>query len=154
MKKRFNIIDVLIIACAVLIVFSIIFRGQIISFFGSTQNLDAFTVVFESDPVDNRIITTLKSGQSVTWVENSKVLGTLAEFEVTEATVYTVQTNGTLIQTKSDSQSVIRGTLDITAALRDGACYVSGTNFLGGGMNITLRTEYATFTVTVISVNA
>lgn len=152
MKKRFNLIDALIIVCVALIVLSVIFRGQIISAFSIRRNLDSFVVTFESDPVDNRVLSTLKNGQSVTWVENGAVLGKLDGYSSEAAVFYTADRFGELVETESKDQSIIKGRMTVTAAYRDGSCYVSGTEFLGGGMQLTLRTEYATFTVTVISV--
>lgn len=152
MKKRFNIIDVLIIVCVAFIALAVVFRGQITAAISAGKNLDSFTVTFESDPVDNMSLRTLKAGQSIIWVEADTELGTMYDYRAEEARIYTAAADGKLVESKSDSQSVIRGSMKIKAEYRDGSCYVSGTRFLGGGMKLTLRTEYATFTVTVISV--
>ncbi len=152
MKKRFNIIDVLIIVCVAFIALAVVFRGQITAAISAGKNLDSFTVTFESDPMDNMTARTLKAGQSVVWVETDTELGSMYDYSSEAARVYTADRDGKLVESKSDSQSVIKGTMKIRAEYRDGSCYVSGTEFLGGGMKLTLRTEYATFTVTVISV--
>ena len=151
-KKRFNIVDCVILLCVILIIVAVVFRAQIIDYIARGENLSEYTVVFESDPIGNSYASYITAGKQIEWVETNSVIGEIKNIEsVTPADVYTVRSDGTLMVTPSDSESVVRGTLTVRASDKDG-CFISGTDFVGAGMKMTLRSNNALFTVTVISV--
>ena len=49
--KKFNVIDVMIVICTVLIIVATVFRGQVIDFLADKENLSEFTLKFESEPL-------------------------------------------------------------------------------------------------------
>ena len=151
-KKKFNVVDGIIIACVLLIVAAVVFRARIVEFIASGQNLSEYTIAFESEPVGNSYAGYITPGKSIEWVEKNDVIGTIASIESTKpAEMYTVCSDGKLLITESDSEYVIHGTLSVKAADKDG-CFVSGTEFVGAGMEMTLRSNNTVFTVTVLSV--
>ena len=151
-KKRFNIIDVMIIICAVLIILATVFRAQVISFLSDGENLSEFTVSFESEPIMNSYSGYVVAGKAVEWVEKDKSLGTIRSIDRIEAAkLQSIGADGKFITIISDTSSVIKGTLSIKAADKNG-CFVSGTEFIGAGMKLTLQIPNVVFTVNVISV--
>ena len=151
-KRKINFIDIIILLCVAIIIASAFFRTQIIQYIADGKNLSTYSVSFESDPVENGYISYIKTGNSVEWVEKNMTVGTVGALEApTPATVYTLTSSGVLTSTPSDTTSTVRGSLSILAADNDG-CFVSGTEFIGAGMKMTLRTGNAVFTVTVLSV--
>ncbi|MBR2459981.1 MAG: DUF4330 family protein [Clostridia bacterium] len=151
-KKTFNIIDVLIIVCVALLVLATVFRAQVISFFSDRENLSEFVVSFRSEPLENSYVGYVKAGRNIEWVENKLEIGEIrAVTQSYPAKVYTVGTDGTLIITEDDSTSVLEGTLLVRAAAKDG-CFISGTEFIGAGTKMTLRTQNVLFEVTVLAV--
>ena len=151
-KRKFNIVDCVIILCAVLIVTAVIFRSQIIEFISRGENLSEYTVAFETDPIANSYAGYITTGKRIEWVEKNSVIGEIMSIESSvPEDIYTVCSDGTLLVTQSDSKTVIRGTLSVKAADKDG-CFISGTDFVGAGMKMTLRSNNAVFTVTVLSV--
>ena len=153
-KKRFNIVDCVILLCVILIIVAVVFRAQIIDYIARGENLSEYTVVFESDPVGNSYASYITAGKQIEWVETGSIIGEIKTVEsATPADVYTIRSDGKLMVTPSDSETVVRGTLTVRASDRDG-CFISGTDFVGAGMKMTLRSNSAVFTVTVISVTS
>ena len=85
-------------------------------------------------------------------MEKGHVIGTINAVNAPKpAEIVTVNHEGTLTTTVSDTASTVSGTISVSAADMDG-CFISGTDFIGAGMKMTLKTDSAVFTVTVISV--
>ena len=151
-KRKVNFIDIIILICVAVIAASAFFRTQIINYIAEGKNLSSYSVAFESDPTENGYVSYMKTGNTVEWVEKGMEIGTVGALNTPKpSTVYTLNSNGVLISTPSDTTSVVSGTISILAADNDG-CFVSGTEFIGAGMKMTLRTGNAVFTVTVLSV--
>lgn len=151
-KKKINFIDIILLLCVALIAFSAFFRSQIIDYIAKGKNLSTYSVAFESDPIENGYVSYLKTGNTVEWVEKGMNIGTVGALNsAVPSTVYTLNGEGVLMSTPSDTTSTVSGTLSVLAADNDG-CFVSGTEFIGAGMKMTIRTGNAIFTVTVLSV--
>ena len=150
--KKFQLIDFLIILCTLLIAAVGIFRGAITGYIATGKNLTQYIVAFESDEIPNSYIGLIKSGEEIEWVEKGIMIGSINAVNPSKPSEkISVATDGTLKTTVSDTSSTVSGTLEISAADMDG-CFVSGTEFIGAGMKMTLKTESTVFTVTVLSV--
>ena len=164
-KKRFNVIDVMIIIAALLIIFGIIFRAQIIDVFNSGGKQTTFTVTFEADSVPNALAEKIVDGEGVTWLEKSLSLGTLSGIEKTPSTIYVPNTessldslllpykDGTYNALPSAELTKITGSFTALGSSKNG-CYVNGTDFLAAGMTVTVVTATAELQVTVTSITA
>lgn len=150
-RKRFNAIDVLIILCVALIVLSVVFRGHIINFFSDQENLTEYTVEFISEPTKNEVAAAIVNGASLTWTEYDCLLGSITELSTEKASIHSLDSSGVLHTSLSETESTVNGKIKVFAANNAG-CYVSGSHFLAAGMQITLKTDKAQFTVTVTSV--
>ena len=152
-KKRFNFIDVIILLCVALIVLAVVFRAQITGYIAGGKNLVGYSVAFQSEPVENGIVGYIKSGNTVEWVEKGIEIGTVNALNApADAEIYTLSSDGKLIVAPSTSAKKLSGTLAIMGYEKDGGCFVSGTEFIGAGMKMTLRSGNTVFTVTVLSV--
>ena len=150
--KRLQLIDVLIVLCTVLIIAVAVFRGALTGYIATGKNLTQYTVAFASDDIPNTYVGLIKSGEEVAWVEKGHVIGTINAVNTPKpAEIVTVNHEGTLTTTVSDTASTVSGTISVSAADMDG-CFISGTDFIGAGMRMTLKTGSAVFTVTVLSV--
>ncbi len=165
-KKHFNIIDVMIIICALLITVGIIFRAQIIDIFNSGGKQTTFTVTFEAENVGNTLAKKITDGSSVTWIEKSIQLGALSELNKEAAVIYVPNTvtntfpmlggntsykDGAYNKLTSAEQSKITGSFTAQGNSNNG-CYINGTDFLAAGMTITLATATAEFEVIITSI--
>lgn len=164
-KKHFNIIDVMIIICALLITVGIIFRAQIIDVFNSSGKHTTFTVTFEAENVPSNISEQITDGSSVTWTEKSLQLGALSGLNKKAAVVYVPNTvtnplqmfggvsykDGTFNKVTSSDLFKITGSFTAQGNTNNG-CYINGTDFLAAGMTVTLATSTAEFTAIITSI--
>ena len=152
-KKRFNFIDVVILLCVALIVTAAIFRAQITEYIASGKNLVEYRVSFETDPTEPIFLEHINVGQKVEWVEKGMVIGEISRRDEAPAPeiVYSIGSNGNLVTFVNEEEKILKGELSINAYEKNG-CFVSGTEFIGAGMKMTLRSNNVIFTVTVLEV--
>ena len=151
-KKKINFIDVVILICVALIILVAVFRGQITEYISGGKNLTSYSIAFESDPIGNSYVGYISTGNTVEWMEKGMEIGSIGSLETPiPSSVYTLGHDGKLIISESDSSKTVRGTLTVHA-LDNNGCFVSGTDFIGAGMKMTLKSNNAVFTVTVLSV--
>lgn len=153
-NKKLRPVDIVILLCIAAIAVVAILRPTLVGYIASEKNLDQYTVAFVSDDIPNSYIGNLKSGDRVEWVEKGIQIGKITAInEPVPASIQSFDSDGKLLITESDMSSTVSGTISVLAANRDG-CFISGTEFIGAGMKITLKTETTVFTVTVLSVKA
>ncbi len=163
-KKHFNIIDVMIIICALLITAGIIFRAQIIDVFNSSGKQTTFTVTFEAENVPAALSENFSDGNTVTWTQKSLQLGALSGLNKEAAVIYVPNTvtppssnggasykDGTYSKVTSSDLFKITGSFTAQGNSNNG-CYINGTHFLAAGMTITLATSTAEMQVVITSI--
>ena len=166
-KKHFNIIDVMIIICVLLITLGIIFRAQIIESFNSGGKQTTFTVTFEAENVSADVAAMITDGSSVTWIEKSLKLGTLSGLTRENSVIYVPNTvtesalpfgesntykDGTYNKVTSSDLVTVKGSFTAQGNQNKG-CYVNGTDFLAAGMTVTLATATAQITAVITSIS-
>ena len=153
-KKRFNIVDAMIILGILLIAASIIFRTQIIILLNSDTTKNEYTITFEAESVDNAFAGLIKNESEVTWIENGVSLGTLeAVSKPSNALIYSTDENGAISFVESETSSKVTGRLSVKAISNNG-CYIDGTHFIAAGMTVTLATKDVQFTAVITSVTS
>lgn len=152
-KKRFNIVDAIIILGVLVIAASIIFRAQIITFFSSDTTKDEYTIRFEAEYVDNAFIPLITGGNLVTWIDKDVSFGIIERISSSEkAKIYESDANGKLTIFESDTHSKIVGEITVEAISNNG-CYIDGIHLIAAGMNVTLSTKNIQFNAVITSVN-
>ena len=151
-KKRFNIIDFIIILGVLIIAASIIFRTQIITFFSADASNDEYTLTFEIELINNEDAALIDLNDTLTWIENDISFGTIKELSAPKkASIYEKDQNGNIIFSLSETQSTLTGTINLDAITNNG-CYVDGMYFVGAGMTVTLATKNVQFTAIITAV--
>ena len=150
-KKKFNIIDALIIIIVLLMVFAVIFRSQIISLFSDTGTKTECEIYFICEEIPNDLVGMVTNGAAVTWIEADAEMGRITEItEPVKSDVYETY-EGKLILKKSDTTMKFTGKISGSAISNNG-CYINGTDFLAAGMNITISTGTVQFEALVTDV--
>lgn len=151
-KKRFNIVDAIIILGVLVIAASIIFRTQIIMFFSSDTTKSEYTISFDAESIDNDLVSLIKTGAEVAWIENGISIGTLKNVSSPIVSkIYTTDENGVISVTESETHRKLTGKLTVDAISNNG-CYIEGTHFIAAGMTVTLATKDVQFTAVITSV--
>ncbi len=149
--KRFNFIDVLIILLLVLIIVGVIFRAQIITFFGDGERRRQCVIEFRADAVPQETVGYVKTGKMYTWVEKDVSLGYLKSVRVSPAVNYIQNPDGTYKTATDPSSYAINGSISAEVLYDDG-CYVGGSAFLAPGMELTIHSEDAEFKLIVTAI--
>lgn len=150
-KKRFNVIDVLIILGILLIVLALIFRAQIINVFNDTGSRTECRITFIADELPNDTANSVRAGEQMTWLDRDISLGAIESVNVSPATVYVQSLDGSYSPVVSDTLKQLTCTV-VTTCLPDNGCYIDGKYFVAKGMSMLLSTPTAQFNVTVIAV--
>ncbi len=151
-KKKFNVVDALIIVLFAIMLLVIIFRAQLISLFNNNGKRTAVEISFECEAVDNEIANSITDQSTLYWVETDDILGTL-NITVSPAASQILYYNedGELCTRKSETTQAFSGVIKGTAINNNG-CYIDGTDFLASGMTITITNGKAQFTALITSV--
>lgn len=151
-KRKFNIVDVLIILAILLIAASVIFRSHIINFFNTEITRQECSIYFEAEYVDNASASVLSTDTPLLWIEKNVEFGTIISiFDVQASEMISEDENGNLILTKSDTHSRVTGKINITAVSNNG-CYIDGIHFICAGQSLTLSTRSTQFSATITSI--
>lgn len=151
-KKKFNVVDALIIVLFVIMLLVVIFRAQLISLFNDNGKRASVEISFECEAIDNEIASSVTDQSILQWVEADTTLGTLTITSApTAAQILYYNDDGELCVRTSETQQAFSGTIRGTAINNNG-CYIDGTDFLASGMTITVTNGKAQFTVLITSV--
>ena len=152
-RKRFNVIDALIILLLIVMVLVVVFRAQLISLFNDTGTKRNVEITFVCESIDKEIYDrSVLNGERLSWVEPNVSLGVFTlEGEKAAADVYYYNNAGELCVKKSDTDYTFSGKIAGTAIDNKG-CYINGTDFLASGMTVTLTNGKAQFTAIITGV--
>lgn len=150
-KKRFNVIDVLIIIGILLIVLALIFRTQIINVFSDEGSRTECRITVIADELPTDTANSVKKGDQITWLDRDVSIGTVESVNLAPSTVYVQGLDGSYTPVVSGSLNQLTCTI-VTTCLSDNGCYIDGKYFVAKGMTMLLSTPTAQFKVTVIAV--
>ncbi len=150
-EKRFNFIDLLIILTVLLIAAAVIFRAQIITFFNDGERRSESVITFKADSVPMSTVEHVKTGTNVRWLERGLELGKLETFTASPAILYVPGLGGTVTTVGDANNCAVVGTIKADIFYDEG-CYIEGNAFLAPGMTITLYSDSAQLTVTVVDI--
>lgn len=151
-KKKFNVIDALIVFLLLALIIVVIFRAQLISLFNDTGKRNDVEITFVCEAIPNEILPSITSGSQLRWIEADATVGTLTiEGAPSSALEYYRDDSNTLRVRELAGNSAFKGKINGNAISSNG-CYINGTDFLASGMTITLSNGKAQFVALITSV--
>ena len=151
-KKKFNIIDALIIFLIIALILVVIFRAQLISLFNDAGNRSTVEITFVCEEISAELLNSIALGDTITWLEADVGLGTLnGKDNEKNAIEYYYDENNDLRIKEINGKKSYEGKLNGTAINNNG-CYIDGTDFLASGMTITLTNGKVQFAALITSV--
>lgn len=151
-KKKFNVVDALIIVLFAIMLLVVIFRAQLISLFNDNGKRASVEISFECEAIDNEMVASVTNQSTLQWVEADTTLGTLTlTSSPSAAQILYYDDDGELCVRKSENKQTFSGTIQGTAVNNNG-CYIDGTDFLASGMTITVTNGKVQFTALITSV--
>ena len=151
-KKKFNVVDALIIVLLIIMVLVVIFRAQLISLFNDNGTKTDVKISFICESIDAQIAQSVTDQSKLTWVESGATLGTLTlDGEPSNAQVLYYDNDGILCVREDTNNKTFTGQIRGTAIDNNG-CYIDGSDFLASGMTITVTNGKVQFTALITSV--
>ena len=86
-KKKFNIIDALIIFLIIALILVVIFRAQLISLFNDTGKRSDVEISFVCEEIPTELLPSLFASSTVSWLEADVTMGTLTITEEAEKAI-------------------------------------------------------------------
>ena len=150
-KRNFNGLDIMIIIIAVLMVFVVIFRTQIISIFSDAATKTDCEIYFTCEAVPNELAPSITDGSPITWLDAEAELGRMTKTTALEPSKSYIESGNDLIIVRSDKTMRFSGMIN-SSAIKNNGCYIDGTQFLAAGMTITMTTGTVQFQALITDV--
>ncbi len=154
-KKRFNIIDFMIILVVFALVFSIALRYNLADRVGLRSRTDEATISFLVLKASPSTIDAFVTGDVFYIDQNSVVLGTLQNAQSSEAEQYHENEDGAMILSYTSAYIDIRGEIKASGTLTESGFMLNGTTFIAPNKKITVKSKNVTcdFIITSVTVN-
>ena len=154
-KRKFNIIDVIIIVLVILCIVGIYFRSRITEWVGIDKQLVEYRLSFKVSEIKYTSSEYLSTGEKI-YLDNPDLeLGTIdGNCTVLPAEVYLEKNDGTLIRVDypKDSFVDISGSLKCMGTEREDGFYLAGSISISPGMKLKVHTEMLDFTITITDI--
>ena len=154
-KRRFNLIDAIIIVLVILCIVGIYFRSQITQWIGIDRQLSEYKMTFKVSEIKYTSERYLASGKRIYLDTPAMELGTIdGNCTVSPAETYIEQTDGSLIvaQYPKDTYIDVMGSIKCSGTQREDGFYLAGSYSIAPGMKINVHTEMLDFVITVIDI--
>lgn len=154
-KKRFNIIDFLIILVVAALVFSIALRYNLADRVGLSSRTDEVTISFLVQETSPTTIDAFALGDEFYIDQNSVLLGTLLSVQRYEAEQYYENEDGEMILSYTSAYIDIRGEIKASGSMTESGFMLNGTTFIAPNKKITVKSKNVTcdFIITSVTVN-
>lgn len=159
-KRKFNVIDAIIIILVLLGIVAIIFRSQIAGWIGAENNLSDYRLTFKISKIKKSSSDMLKASDELNrkvYLNSPKMtLGMVNDkLDITPAKEYVTNSQGKIeeIIYPADTYVDVTGTMKCSGNYRNGeGFYLDGSYLISPGETINVHTIYLDFVITVINI--
>lgn len=159
-KRKFNIIDALIIILVLLGIVAVIFRSQISGWIGAESDLSEYRLTFKISKIKDSSAAMFKTQDELyrkVYLDSPKLmLGVVNEnLDITPAKEYITDSQGKIeeIIYPSGTYVDVAGTMTCSGYYRNGeGFYLDGNYLISPGEAINVHTIYLDFVITVINI--
>ena len=154
-KRRFNIVDAVIIILVVLSIVGIYFRSQITEWIGLDKQLSEFRISFKVSEIKYTSDKYFVSGGKVYLDSPDMELGTIdGNCTFLPAEVYLEKADGSFVRADypKDSYIDVNGSIKCVGAEREDGFYLAGSYSITPGMTLHVHTDMLDFVITVTDI--
>lgn len=151
-KKRFNIIDFMIILVVAALVFSIALRYNLADRVGLSSRSDEVTVSFLIQKASPTTIDAFTPGDIFYIDQNSVTLGTLLTAQRSEAEQYHENEDGQMILSYTSAYIDIRGEIKASGSMTESGFMLNGTTFIAPNKKLTVKSKNVTCDIIITSI--
>lgn len=144
MKKKLNIIDIAIIAAAILVIAAVAYRAVIIENSGVKNDEKTITYTVTVPKLDSVYSDSAKTGDIV-FTGNSVNCGKIVSVNSSYASEDVVFADGTVENHICPSEINLKLTVELTARTSDGKIYIEKNSYIADGERVDFYTETFSF---------
>lgn len=152
-RRRFNIIDLLIILALTAVVVGVAFRYNLVDKIGVRSNEDTVVISFLVQNIKETSADALVLGDMFYIESNGMELGELISKNPTFAEAFVEDSEGKLVKTLNESTNDVRGEIKAKGKIKDEGFMLGGTQFLAAGKEIYVESRNIMVTITVTGVS-
>jgi len=149
-KKKFNIIDVIIIAVIILSILSVVFRSKLMDDLALIIEEDKCEITFVAEGVSRECVQIIKSND--VFYLGTEELGTPDGFSYEYQTVSIEAEDGSILDAKDPMNFVITITFTADGINNEDGFYLGGDTYLGAGKTVTVRSGNLILETKIVSI--
>lgn len=153
LKKRFNIIDFLLIVLILAALISVLLRNDVTRALNVGQKKTNIEYTFMVENIRDISCDKFAEGKEFLLQSNEKSIGTLTSYEVLPYEQFVELSNGEIVKTQVPERYTLKGTVAAQVRKAEDGYYLDDNTFLCPGSTFYVKFDILHFMITVISVN-
>jgi len=155
-RRRFNIVDLLIILAVIAIVIGVALRYNIADSIGLKSNKDTVTVSFLITDIKETSADAMVIGDKFYLQYNNLELGELMNKKTSNTVSYIENDDGVLVKAENNTRFNVRGEIRATGKLTSDGFMLGGTQYIAAGKDISVYSQHimVSLLITGIEVNS
>ena len=153
LKKRFNIIDFLLIVLIIAALISVLLRNDVTSALNVGQKKTNIEYTFIVENIRDISCDKFAEGKEFLLQSNEKSIGTLTSYEVLPYEQFMELSNGEIVKSQVPNRYNLKGTVKTQVQKGNDGYYLDDNVFISAGSTFYVKFDILYFMITVISVN-
>lgn len=151
-KRRFNIIDLLIILALVAVVAAIGFRYNLVEKIGVKSEEDTVVISFLIQDIKETSADALVLGDMFYWEVNKMLIGELISKKPSFAEAFIENNEGILVKLYNENSYDVRGEIKAKGKIKDDGFMLGGTQFLAPGKILYVESKNIMVNITITNI--
>ncbi len=153
LKKKFNIIDFLLIVLIIAALISVLLRNDVTSTLNVGQKMTDVEFTFIVENIRDISCDKFAEGKEFLLQSNDKSIGTLTSYEVLPYEQFMELSSGEIVKSQVPNRYTLKGTVKTQVYKGEDGYYLEDNVFLSPGSTFYVKFDILYFMISVISVN-
>ena len=153
LKKKFNIIDFLLIVLILAALISVLLRNDVTSKLNVGQKMTDVEYTFLVENIRDTSCDKFAEGKEFLLQSNDESIGTLTSYEILPYEQFMELSNGEIVKSAVPNRYTLKGTLKTQVQKNSDGFYLEDNVFLSPGSTFYVKFDILYFMISVISVN-
>ena len=159
-RRRFNVMDALIIIVVLLCIASIVYRFNLIDGAGITDNSEEYRLYFEIEDIRNTSTESLVPGDTVRLASTNEKIGKFDEIVQNIPALATYNNNGKEIYYPPENEEnkydetryYVTGYISVSGRMTENGFLLNGNTYIASNSELTIATEHIKTTIKIINI--
>ena len=158
-RRRFNVIDAVIVILVILCIVSVIYRFDFIDGIGVSDNNEEYQLYFEIENIRNTSVDFLVSGDTVRNSKTNDKIGVLDEILLTTPALAAYNKNGEEIfypeisEENEETRYYVTGYITVSGRMTENGFLLNGSTYIAANSELAVATENIETTIKVLEIN-